>query len=287
MNLGSAAAFARGFIAVHGIDCAKRLSTIGPTIGVEIEEVDADNFEGALVRAKGIPLGTILVNRAIREPARKLFTIAHELGHYVLPDHGDEAGPCVRGDVENFDQRIAKREHEANLFAAELVMPEETVRPLAARDPSFEVVEELAAGCGASLTASAYRLVDRSTHALALVWSTGGRVRWYHRSEEFRPKIRVEELSPATVAADYFRNGDSPPEGWVQVTAEAWLYADALREGATLQEWTRHLPSYDATLTLLHATAFIEARHDFEDPDDGELDPREFSLERSRWPGKK
>lgn len=73
----------------------------------------------------------------------------------------------------------------------------------------------------------------------------------------------------------------------MQVPAEAWLYADALREGATLQEWTRHLPSYDATLTLLHATAFIEARHDYEDPDDGELDPKEFSLERNRWPSKK
>jgi hypothetical protein len=172
----------------------------------------------------------------------------------------------VRGDVENFDERIAKREHEANLFAAELTMPEEIVRPLAARDPSFRVVEELADSCGTSLTASAYRLVDRSTHALAVVCSSGGQVRWYHRSEEFRPKIRVEELSSATVAADYFRIGDSPPAGWVQVPAEAWLYADAVREGATLQEWTRHLPSYDATLTLLHATAFIEARHDYEDP---------------------
>lgn len=287
MKESSVAAFARGFIAVHGVDCARRLDTVVSAIGLEVEEVDADNFEGALVRAVGMPRGTILVNRAIREPGRKLFTIAHEVGHYVLPDHGDEAGPCGRGDVENFDERIAKREREANLFAAELAMPEEIVRPLMVRDPSFTVIEELAASCGTSLTASAYRLVDRSTHALAVVWSSDGRVRWYHRSQEFRPKIRVEELSLATVAADYFRSGDSPPAGWVQVPADAWLYADAIREGATLREWTRHLPSYDATLTLLHATEFIEARHDYEEPEDGDLDPKEFSLERSRWPSKK
>lgn len=59
---------------------------------------------------------------------RKLFTIAHELGHYFL--HQD-----VNRDVL-FRERLPQDQHlhpepietEANLFAAELLMPESTIR---------------------------------------------------------------------------------------------------------------------------------------------------------------
>ena len=286
MAKSSAATFARAFVSIHGVDCAHRLGAIGPTIGREIEEVDADNFEGALVRAVGLPRGAILINNAIREPGRKLFTLAHELGHYVLPGHGEEVTPCRRDVLENFGDRISSREREANVFAAEVTMPEEVVRPLAAHDPSFAVVEAIVERCGTSLTASTYRLVDVTTHALAVVWSEAGKVRWYHRSEELLLKVRVDVLSPGTLAADCFR-GEQPPDDWVEVPAEAWFFADAVRDGATVREATRYLPRYGATLTLLHVTDLIELRSDYQEPDDDELDPVEFTLRRRHWPTKR
>lgn len=164
-------------------------------------------------------------------------------------------------------------------------MPEEIVGPIAGQVPSFAAVEDLARRCGTSLTASAYRLVERTGHALAVVWSEHGRVRWYRRSGEFRRSVRVDALAPETVAADYFR-GIGPPNDWVEVPAEAWLYPDGLLAGATLREWTRALPSYGATLSLLFVEQFLEARHDYQESDDGSLDPDEFGLARRRWPGK-
>lgn len=279
--------YARAFVSVYGLDCARRLAEIGPRIGLEISEVDADNFEGALVRVAGVPCGEILINRSIREHGRKHFTLLHEVGHYVLPGHGDESRPCRRSDVENFGDKISQRELEANAFAAEVTMPTQVARPIAMKEPSFAAVEELSEKCGTSLTASAYRLVDCATHAVAVVWSRAGEVRWYHRSAEFRSKVRMGPLSSMSLAADYF--GGKPPSERslnAEVPAEAWLYDDAVQEGATLRESTRFLPAYDATLTLLLATSIVEARSDYMDPEDGELDPDEFSLGRRRWPGR-
>jgi len=66
---------------------------------------------------------------ARESPARRRFTIAHEIGHWVCqvregagePIHcrPDPAGDAAAGDP---------REREANIFAAELLMPEALVR---------------------------------------------------------------------------------------------------------------------------------------------------------------
>lgn len=53
------------------------------------------------------------------------FTIAHELGHYVL-NHFEENPVLARGDSINlFDTRV--EEEEANLFAAEILLPSSAV----------------------------------------------------------------------------------------------------------------------------------------------------------------
>lgn len=286
MTRADAVTFARAFIAEHGTDCARRLPELASGLGLTIREIDADAFEGALVRAAGVARGVILLNRAQRNVQRRLFTLAHELGHYVLPGHDRESSPCRPRDLERFEGRAGDREAEANLFAAALTMPDDVLQPLSATAPSFPVVEDLAARCGTSLTASAYRLVEASAHALALVWSEGGRVRWFRRSAEFHRAVRVDDLSAETVAADSFR-GTNPPDAWVVVPATAWLYPEGLIAGATLQEWTRALPRYDATLSLLLATSFLDDRHSYEPADDGELDPDEFGLGRRHWPGRR
>lgn len=77
---------------------------------------------------------TLLVN-SDDSPFRKRFTIAHELGHHFL--HLLEDGEFVDGEASLFrglgeDQREAppdrRREIQANLFAAALLMPEPAVR---------------------------------------------------------------------------------------------------------------------------------------------------------------
>ncbi|SEH10356.1 ImmA/IrrE family metallo-endopeptidase [Thermoleophilum album] len=75
-------------------------------------------------------LGEIWVNAAeAREwPARKRFTIGHELGHWQL--HRETFAPifCRTETVDaSIEAASAQREREANAFAAALVMPAELV----------------------------------------------------------------------------------------------------------------------------------------------------------------
>jgi len=51
------------------------------------------------------------------------YTIAHELGHY-LNGHVHYDNPCINDDSKFFDPHF-QQEREADLFAAELLMPKE------------------------------------------------------------------------------------------------------------------------------------------------------------------
>jgi len=92
-----------------------------------------DNLVGMIAK-RGQDV-TMLVNQA-DPPARKRFTIAHELGHHFLHLH-DRDGEFVDGDANLFREDRANpdevsperaREIQANRFAAALLMPEDAVR---------------------------------------------------------------------------------------------------------------------------------------------------------------
>src|SRR3954447_5823080 len=91
---------------------------------------------------------TLLVNQS-DPPARKRFTIAHELGHHFL--HLMEDGEFVDGEANLFRQGVPeddaskmsperRREIQANMFAAALLMPEDQVRQEWKRHQSIEAL---------------------------------------------------------------------------------------------------------------------------------------------------
>ena len=146
-----------------------------------------------LVRVKGTAKGVIAVKNSMREETRKRFTIAHELGHLLMPGH-DDYGICSTEVIESWAKDLRDKEREANAFAAELLMPLSLVTQLvAAAEPSFAPIERLAATFHTSLTASGYRFAAVTPYSVALVWSQSGRVRWAKRSEEFKEWLRLRE----------------------------------------------------------------------------------------------
>jgi hypothetical protein len=80
----------------------------------------------------------ILVN-SDEAPVRQRFTIAHELGHWICQCLEGSVEPvyCRAADVMSETARLAER--EANVFAAELLMPEEQVRAADAAPERFGV----------------------------------------------------------------------------------------------------------------------------------------------------
>jgi Zn-dependent peptidase ImmA (M78 family) len=92
-------------------------------LGLYVEEVELDGVSGLLYPSERV----IQVN-AKDVPARRCFTLAHELGHWVCQVQEGRGAPmmCRAEDVAPGADRALER--EANIFAAELLMPEPTVR---------------------------------------------------------------------------------------------------------------------------------------------------------------
>jgi Zn-dependent peptidase ImmA (M78 family) len=102
-------------------------------LGLEVERAAID-CSGMLFPADR----RILVNAAEPE-TRQRFTIAHELGHWVCQRlEGHSAPVYCRADEIGLDPEVKALEREANLFAAELLMPEGAVRAAFARDEGAE-----------------------------------------------------------------------------------------------------------------------------------------------------
>lgn len=114
---------------------------------LDIDEVDdvrsvprAPNDRGALSGLVVSELKTIYLDRreCRRHPRRRRFTIAHEIGHWVLHISAGKLYGCRPADIVEQpsearpDKRAVRRiEAEANRFAAELLMPETLVVPAA------------------------------------------------------------------------------------------------------------------------------------------------------------
>ncbi len=101
-------------------------------LGLRIEERwGMGDCSGLLLPAERL----IVLNAAERvrrqRPAvrRSRFTVAHELGHWIChPNERPEAEPVYCRQVHSAEVTDRALEREANVFAAELLMPEPAVR---------------------------------------------------------------------------------------------------------------------------------------------------------------
>lgn len=93
----------------------------------EINAVNPD-FVGALTKGTNGQY-YIMTNSNINNDGRRNFTIAHELGHYVLGHHLHSASLFCGSDgiIEEGDATLVI-EREANYFATCLLMPEEKIK---------------------------------------------------------------------------------------------------------------------------------------------------------------
>ena len=135
------------------------LEDIAAKLGLKIVEVSSKSFEGALLRSARTLSGRILLHRDIREIGRRRFTIAHEIGHFLL--HSDRRIPCSTRVIEGWKEDQPKPEREADSFASELLLPTtDVIERVNNRWPSIKVIVDLADLFGSSLMAAARKFCD-------------------------------------------------------------------------------------------------------------------------------
>jgi hypothetical protein len=280
-------AYAKALLAELKVSGTANARMIANQLQLDVNELDVKGFDGALVRAKGTPFGAIIIRDSIRESGRKNFTVAHEIGHFVLPGHENTDLVCTSTEVSNWSDSAKGVEREANEFAAELLMPEITVRQIiGTSEPSLGLIEKIASSCEASLSASAWRFCHLTGHRCAVVWSGAeAGSSWSRRSDEFRFGVSLAGATrQGTFANDCFAGRDTPDRPG-PVVAHLWIDSQNVAADARIWEQSKALRSYSSVLTLLWIKERIEIYSDSDDEAGlDELDAEQFTMNRRRWP---
>ncbi|MCP3478036.1 ImmA/IrrE family metallo-endopeptidase (plasmid) [Bradyrhizobium sp. CCGUVB1N3] len=175
---------------------------------VAIEEHDSDNFEGVLVTDVNKHSGSIGHKRG-RPRQRSRFTIAHELGHFLIATHkplSPDGFRCTRADMYIRDAAEADRrgrmEVEANQFASLMLMPPPFLRQAfkTQGEPNLRHVPAMAVDFDVSKEAMARAYAENHPEPLAIVITQNGRI-----LRSYRNRIRFPFIQP--------RSGDAVPRG--------------------------------------------------------------------------
>ena len=240
-------------------------------------------FEGALVPAPpGKREWGIIYNSAISSTGRINFTLGHEFGHYLLHRFTYPRGfQCSSEDMASWDSVYGQLEHQANAFAATLLMPLDDFREQldVRRRPSLDDLGGCADRYEVSLIAAILRWLQYTSRRAVLVISKDGFILWARSSE------------PALKSNLYYRTHNMPP---VEIPPTSLAAQRSLLEGHAgeadhnsdvwlkepCKEHVLFSEKYDFTISLLH---FDDTARQVE-PDEG-VEEDAFERIMRRTPG--
>jgi hypothetical protein len=165
---------------------------------------DLPGFDGALYRApQGKKGWGIFYNNRIRSTGRINFTLAHEFGHFLIHRLAYPDGfECGEQDVVRWDSEYGQLEHQANVFAANLLMPLDDFRRQIA--PAAAIELDALSHCTdryrVSLIAATLRWLSYTDKRAVLVVSRDGYILWARSS------------TPALRTGAFFRTSGPPIE---------------------------------------------------------------------------
>lgn len=135
-----------------------------------VTELVKSDLSGMLIVDEGV---TVVVVNASDPIVRRRFTLAHELGHFLLHHNG----ASVFHRDEKSRSGTDRTEIEANTFAAELLMPDVAVQREAATLPvdlatpdGLKSIQQLADRFGVSAQAMSFRLQNLGVLKLDGYW---------------------------------------------------------------------------------------------------------------------
>lgn len=228
----------------YPVDC--RLLAEALNIKVHGEHID-DNFEAQLrIRGKR---RAIIYNESIREEGRKNFCISHEIGHHSCHSERQEFF-CTSKDLNDMAPHPLNIEQEANLFAANLLMPVDDFRAQTKGQPAtLSTLSRLAdERYKTSLTATCTRLIElSSTQALGMVVVRSNIVVRWARTEEMQWTGFGFKSGHTVPLAGLGHNPHGEP-----VESSVWLNKKNAPRWHLAQS-SVYMPYYDQTLILVRA----------------------------------
>ncbi|WP_262249874.1 ImmA/IrrE family metallo-endopeptidase [Parapedobacter soli] len=172
-----------------------------------------DTFDGMLVYVNStfhIHINIDKGNTATSKRGR--FTLAHELGHYLIDEHriALKYGMITPHQSKNGLLNKDLIELEADYFASTLLMPEIPFREICARKNfSFQLLEDISNTFQVSIMAAILRFIEVGSREFMVVVSKNKMVRWYAKSNDFQKvsfKFNVTSSLPKDSMSYSFTN---------------------------------------------------------------------------------
>lgn len=206
-----------------GLPTPTPVEEIAKAVGIEeLKAVPGDKFEGSLICDLAKSRGVILYN-GNRRRTRQRFTIAHELGHFLLPWQRKTIFECSSVDLGTKGQND-EWETQANEFAAQLLLPDslfkERLRNLG--EPELKHISDLGLHFDTSIEFTARRYVEVSEDSCAVVFSKDNVVRYSVLSPYFEHKLCIKKgLALPSKSSSRANSGES--DDWYALDAYWWL----------------------------------------------------------------
>jgi predicted transcriptional regulator len=150
----------RDIINAHCMQVPVKIGAIANELGLRVTAATlSPGISGEIRRAHdkdGSPYYTARINRH-ESRERQRFTLAHEIGHYLL--HREHIGDGISDDILYRSKLSSNQEIEANRFAAELLMPRNIIKKIIEENRNSTVdIECISADFGVSKEAMSIRL---------------------------------------------------------------------------------------------------------------------------------
>lgn len=219
--------------------------------GLVIKEFSNKNFLGKLVSDGNV--GIIYVNSNIREQGMKRFTIAHELGHYLLFKKLGSYVHIFRS--QQYDIK-SMEEKEANEFAAELLMHKPWFgKFIRDKKINLELLKEIAKYFDVTLTAAAFRYANIGQYPITVILSENGVIKSYFINEYFPYKTLKDSKKISKVSGAYkILNGDENFNEPILIEPYHWFDENILSNNKkiiSLWEQNIFLKYYNVIMTIL------------------------------------
>lgn len=155
--------------------------------GIIYRETPLENYDGRIVFANhGKAL--ITINSNLIYPPRKRFTIAHELGHFVL---GHNRRLIVNDNEASLSYyKSGHQETEANQFASELLMPTDMfLKDIEGETFSPQLMFDLSEEYKTSVTSVVFKYLEYGNYPIVVFYSYNGRVLYWKKSKEYNRRV--------------------------------------------------------------------------------------------------
>lgn len=213
-----------------------------------------DAFEGMLARDPNDHEVWGIAYNGKSRPERQRFTIAHELGHFILHRSRQQSFNCDKQSVHTGIDTLRDIEREADDFAGNLLMPGDLLRSwISSQRIDFRVLGDIAKRFQVSLEALCIRYIKFTTERAILVYWDNGFVKYEWRSSSARrTRARIRRTGDptepplGTLAADA-----SVTQQWdgTEMSAAIWCPEEA--QHMKLREFKHTFGARDRVLTLL------------------------------------